>query len=85
MGVTDSVRQDGKEIYGAYDEFCASGGWSSFPLTRDEEAGHAQHAFFNFAELSPADALGALLQLLGAGCLVLVALTHFCEELHVFP
>jgi hypothetical protein len=25
------------------------------------------------------------LQLLGAGCLVAVVLTHFCEALHVFP
>jgi threonine/homoserine/homoserine lactone efflux protein len=26
-----------------------------------------------------------LLQVLGAGCLVLVALTHICEALHLFP
>jgi hypothetical protein len=28
--------------------------------------------------------LGALLQLLGAGCLVVVVLAHLCEALHVF-
>ncbi len=27
----------------------------------------------------------SLLQLLGAGCLVVVVLTHFCEALHLFP
>src|SRR6266567_7914058 len=27
----------------------------------------------------------SLLQLLGAGCLVLVVLTHICEALHLFP
>ncbi len=27
----------------------------------------------------------SLLQLLGAGCLVLVVLTHVCEALHLFP
>jgi hypothetical protein len=29
--------------------------------------------------------LGSSLQLLGAGCLVLVVLTHLCEALHIFP
>lgn len=29
--------------------------------------------------------LGSFLQLLGAGCLVIVALTHLCEALHLFP
>jgi len=29
--------------------------------------------------------LGSSLQLLGAGCLVMVVLTHFCEALHLFP
>jgi hypothetical protein len=28
---------------------------------------------------------GSVLQLIGAGCLVLVALTHVCEALHIFP
>ena len=27
--------------------------------------------------------LGSLLQLLGAGCLIIVVLTHFCEALHL--
>ena len=27
----------------------------------------------------------SLLQLLGAGCLVVVVLTHVCEALHLFP
>ena len=30
-------------------------------------------------------ALSSLLQLLGAGCLVVVVLTHLCEALHLFP
>jgi len=30
-------------------------------------------------------AVGSLLQLLGAGCLVVVVLTHVCEALHLFP
>ena len=29
--------------------------------------------------------LGSFLQLVGAGCLVIVVLTHFCEALHIFP
>lgn len=29
--------------------------------------------------------LGSFLQLLGAGCLVMVVLTHLCEALHLFP
>jgi len=29
--------------------------------------------------------VGALLQLLGAGCLVVVVLAHVCEALHLFP
>jgi hypothetical protein len=29
--------------------------------------------------------LGAFLQLIGAGCLVMVVLTHFCEALRLFP
>jgi hypothetical protein len=29
--------------------------------------------------------LGSLLQLLGAGCLVIVVLTHLCEALRLFP
>ena len=29
--------------------------------------------------------LGSLLQWLGAGCLVIVVLTHLCEALHLFP
>jgi hypothetical protein len=29
--------------------------------------------------------LGSFLQLLGAGCLVMVVLTHICEALHLFP
>src|SRR5438874_7170728 len=29
--------------------------------------------------------LGSFLQLLGAGCLVVVVLTHLCEALHLFP
>jgi len=28
---------------------------------------------------------GAFLQLLGAGCLLMVVLAHLCEALHVFP
>lgn len=29
--------------------------------------------------------VGSLLQLIGAGCLVVVILTHLCEALHLFP
>jgi len=29
--------------------------------------------------------LGCFLQMLGAGCLVMVVLTHLCEALHLFP
>jgi hypothetical protein len=29
--------------------------------------------------------LGSFLQLVGAGCLVIVVLTHLCEALHLFP
>ena len=29
--------------------------------------------------------LGSFLQLLGAGCLVVVVLTHICEAVHLFP
>ena len=29
--------------------------------------------------------VGSFLQLLGAGCLLIVVLTHFCEALHLFP
>ena len=29
--------------------------------------------------------LESFLQLVGAGCLVIVVLTHFCEALHLFP
>jgi succinate dehydrogenase/fumarate reductase cytochrome b subunit len=29
--------------------------------------------------------LGSFLQLLGAGCLAIVVLTHVCEALHLFP
>jgi len=29
--------------------------------------------------------LGSFLQLVGAGCLVMVVLTHLCEALHLFP
>jgi succinate dehydrogenase/fumarate reductase cytochrome b subunit len=29
--------------------------------------------------------LGSFLQLVGAGCLVIVVLTHFCEALRLFP
>jgi hypothetical protein len=29
--------------------------------------------------------VGSFLQILGAGCLVMVVLTHICEALHVFP
>jgi hypothetical protein len=29
--------------------------------------------------------ISAFLQLVGAGCLVLVVLTHVCEALHLFP
>jgi hypothetical protein len=29
--------------------------------------------------------LGSFLQLLGAGCLVMVVLAHICEALHLFP
>jgi succinate dehydrogenase/fumarate reductase cytochrome b subunit len=29
--------------------------------------------------------LGSILQMVGAGCLVVVVLTHFCEGLHLFP
>ena len=29
--------------------------------------------------------LGPFLQMLGAGCLVMVVLTHLCEALHLFP
>lgn len=32
-----------------------------------------------------AKAVGSFLQLLGAGCLVLVILTHVCEALHLLP
>jgi hypothetical protein len=30
-------------------------------------------------------ALGWYLMLLGAGCLIIVVLTHVCEEFHLFP
>src|SRR5215471_15509280 len=30
-------------------------------------------------------AVSSFLQLLGAGCLVIVVLTHICEALHLFP
>lgn len=30
-------------------------------------------------------AVGCLLQVIGAGCLVVVILTHLCEALHLFP
>jgi len=30
-------------------------------------------------------AFGSFLQLLGAGCLVMVVLAHLCEALHLFP
>jgi hypothetical protein len=29
--------------------------------------------------------VGSCLQILGAGCLVMVVLTHICEALHLFP
>lgn len=29
--------------------------------------------------------VGSLLQLIGAGCLLVVILTHLCEALHLFP
>ncbi len=29
--------------------------------------------------------LNTFLQLVGAGCLVIVVLTHFCEAFHLFP
>jgi len=29
--------------------------------------------------------VGSFVQILGAGCLVMVVLTHICEALHVFP
>jgi succinate dehydrogenase/fumarate reductase cytochrome b subunit len=29
--------------------------------------------------------VGSFLQLIGAGCLVMVVLTHLCEALHLFP
>jgi succinate dehydrogenase/fumarate reductase cytochrome b subunit len=29
--------------------------------------------------------LGSMLQVLGAACLVIVVLTHFCEALHLLP
>jgi len=29
--------------------------------------------------------VGSLLQLIGAGCLVIVVLTHLCEALYLFP
>jgi hypothetical protein len=29
--------------------------------------------------------LGVLMQFVGAGCMVLVVLTHICEALHLFP
>jgi hypothetical protein len=29
--------------------------------------------------------LGSFLQMVGAGCLVIVVLSHFCEALHLFP
>lgn len=29
--------------------------------------------------------LGVLMQLVGAGCMVVVVLTHICEALHLFP
>jgi succinate dehydrogenase/fumarate reductase cytochrome b subunit len=32
-----------------------------------------------------AKTLGSFLQLLGAGCLTIVVLTHVCETLHLFP
>jgi Ca2+/Na+ antiporter len=31
------------------------------------------------------ETVSAFLQLLGAGCLVVVVLTHLCEALHLFP
>jgi hypothetical protein len=32
-----------------------------------------------------AKTVGSFLQLLGAGCLAIVVLTHLCETLHLFP
>jgi hypothetical protein len=32
-----------------------------------------------------AKAVGSLLQLLGAGCLMVVVLAHICEAVHLFP
>jgi hypothetical protein len=35
--------------------------------------------------LSQQKGAASLIQLLGAGCLILVVLTHICEALHLFP
>lgn len=42
-------------------------------------------SFGSVISFRKARTLGSFLQLLGAGCLVLVVLTHFCEGLHLFP
>jgi hypothetical protein len=40
---------------------------------------------WSFALFRRGRTVGSLLQLLGAGCVVLVALTHVCEALCLFP
>jgi succinate dehydrogenase/fumarate reductase cytochrome b subunit len=40
---------------------------------------------WSFALFRRARTVGSSLQLLGAGCLVMVALTHVCEALRLFP
>src|SRR5262252_3353785 len=42
-------------------------------------------AAWSFALFRHGRTVGSLLQLLGAGCLVMVALTHICEALRLFP
>ena len=40
---------------------------------------------FSVARFARAKTLSSLLQLLGAGCLIIVVLTHVAEALHVLP
>lgn len=40
---------------------------------------------FSIARFARAKTLSTLLQLLGAGCLIIVVLTHVAEVLHVLP
>ena len=40
---------------------------------------------WSFVSFVHGKAVGSMLQLLGAGCLVVVVLTHVCEALHLLP